>query len=85
MIQTKRYKLVVNPSDINELYDLESDPDEMHNRYTHPNLREIRHKLLIRLYEELRHRGDNFYHWMSTMYEVGDKGYDTSLSQLDKA
>lgn len=85
MIRTERYKLVVNPSDINELYDLESDPDELHNRYEHPELQETRTELLGRLYEELRLRGDNFYHWMTTMYDVGDKAYDTSLSQLDNA
>lgn len=84
MIRSGHYKLVVNPSDLNELYDLEADPDEMHNRYTHPELREVRNQLLARLYQELRYRGDNFYHWMTTMYEVGAKMYDTSLSQLDR-
>jgi arylsulfatase A-like enzyme len=84
MIRTERYKLVVNPSDINELYDLEADPDELHNRWAHPELRSVRRELLGRLYDELRTRGDNFYHWMTTMEEVGDKSYDTSLSQLDE-
>ena len=83
MIRTRRYKLVVNPADINELYDLEADPDELQNRYEHAELRGVRHELMTRLYVELRERGDNFYHWMTTMYDVGDKSYDTSLSQLD--
>jgi arylsulfatase A-like enzyme len=85
MIRTARYKLVVNPADINELYDLVADPHELQNRYEHPELREVRNELMRRLYDELRTRGDNFYHWMTTMYDVGDKSYDTSLSQLDSA
>ena len=83
MIRTRRYKLVINPADINELYDLEADPDELQNRYEHAELRGVRHELMTRLYDELRGRGDNFYHWMTTMYDVGDKRYDASLSQLD--
>lgn len=84
MIRTGRYKLVVNPSDLNELYDLEADLDEMHNQYSHPELREARISCLPGFIMELRYRGDNFYHWMTTMYEVGAKTYATSLSQLDR-
>jgi arylsulfatase A-like enzyme len=83
MIRTDRYKLVVNPGDINELYDLEMDPHELANQYNHPELQKIRQALMTKLYDELKARGDNFYHWMTTMYEVGQKTYDTSLSQLD--
>jgi hypothetical protein len=39
--------------------------------------------LLAQLYALLRDRGDNFYHWMTSMYDVGEKTYDTALSQLD--
>lgn len=83
MIRTDRYKLVVNPPDENELYDLATDPDELHNRYEHPELATVRRALLGRLYAILRERGDNFYHWMTSMFEVGEKTYDTALSQLD--
>lgn len=83
MIRTTCYKLVVNPPDNNELYYLSTDPDEMHNRYGHPEYTEVRRELLHRLYTILRERGDNFYHWMTSMFEVGEKSYDTSLSQLD--
>lgn len=85
MLRTARYKLVVNPADVNELYDLEADPHELLNRYEHPELADVRRELLGRLYTTLRERGDNFYHWMTTMFEVGGKGYDTSLSQLERA
>ncbi|MGH3424821.1 MAG: hypothetical protein ACRDO8_08840, partial [Nocardioidaceae bacterium] len=74
---------VVNPPDRNELYDLVTDPDELHNRYEHPELATVRRELLGRLYAILRERGDNFYHWMTSMFEVGEKTYDTALSQLD--
>lgn len=85
MIRTDRYKLVVNPVDCNELYDLAEDPDELHNRYHHPELAAVRQDLMRRLYDALRDRGDNFYHWMTSMFEVGAKSYDTALSQLDPA
>lgn len=85
MIRTDRYKLVVNPADSNELYDLRADPSELHNRYQHPELAEVRRELLATLYSQLRDRGDNFYHWMTSMFEIGDKTYDTSLGQTDHA
>ncbi|CAA9301253.1 MAG: Mucin-desulfating sulfatase MdsA precursor [uncultured Friedmanniella sp.] len=76
-------KLVVNPESVNELYDLRSDPDELHNRYQHPELRAQRDALMHRLYHLLRERGDNFYHWMATMYDVGPKDYDPTLSAFE--
>jgi arylsulfatase A-like enzyme len=83
MIRTSRYKLIVNPADRNELYDLEADPDELHNRYEHSEFAAVRTELMMSLYQTLRDRGDNFYHWMTSMFEVGAKTYDTSLSQMD--
>lgn len=83
MLVTDRYKVIVNPDSVNELYDLQADPDELHNAYDDPALREIRDDLLARLYRQLRDRGDNFYHWMTSMYPVGAKDYDTSLSSFE--
>jgi arylsulfatase A-like enzyme len=83
MLRTTRYKLVINPADRNELYDLAADPDELHNRYDHRELREVRDQLMRDLYDQLRDRGDNFYHWMTSMFDVGAKSYDAALSQLD--
>jgi arylsulfatase A-like enzyme len=85
MLRTKRFKLVVNPDSVNELYDLEADPDELVNRYEWPDLRIDRDRMMRRLYELLRDRGDNFYHWMSSMYEVGEVAYDPTLSGLDES
>lgn len=36
------------------------------------------------LYERLRARGDNFYHWMSSMYEVEHLDHDPTMSGLDE-
>jgi arylsulfatase A-like enzyme len=85
MLRTHRYKLVVNPDSVNELYDLEIDPDELLNHYELPEMRHIRTQMMRRLYTVLRERGDNFYHWMTSMYDVGDVAYDPTLSGLDEA
>jgi arylsulfatase A-like enzyme len=84
MIRNHTHKLIVNPESVNELYDLAKDPHELTNEYFNPDYREIRKKLLSELYEALRSRGDKFFHWMTSMYEVGDLNYDPSMSQLDK-
>jgi arylsulfatase A-like enzyme len=85
MLVTERYKLVVNPESVNELYDLLDDPDELHNRYDHPEHTAVRDGLLARLYHLLRERGDNFHHWMTSMYPVGGKDHDASLSAFEQA
>ena len=84
MLRTDRYKLVVNPESVNELYDLELDPDELHNRYEQPEMRALRTDLMSNLYRRLRDRGDNFYHWMTSMYDIGEVDYDPSMSGLDE-
>lgn len=84
MIRNHQHKLVVNPESVNELYDLEKDPHELTNVYSNPAYFSIRQHLLEQLYHALRARGDKFFHWMTSMYEVGDLNYDPSMSQLDK-
>ncbi|MBF8194679.1 sulfatase-like hydrolase/transferase, partial [Nonomuraea sp. K274] len=46
MIREDRYKLIVNPESVNELYDLHTDPHELSNRYTHPELAPVRRRLM---------------------------------------
>jgi arylsulfatase A-like enzyme len=70
MIRTRTHKLVVNPPDVNELYDLEADPYELNNVYGHPAYRDIQRELMSRLYQHLRQAGDNFHHWLPSMFEV---------------
>lgn len=85
MLREDRYKLVVNPDSVNELYDLELDPDELLNVYTHPEMEPIRARMLARLYRLLRERGDKFFHWMTSMYDVGEVSYDPTMSGLDES
>jgi arylsulfatase A-like enzyme len=84
MLRDDRYKLVVNPDSVNELYDLQNDPDELLNVYELPEMSGVRGGMMRRLYAVLRDRGDNFYHWMTTMYDVGDVDYDPTQSGLDE-
>ena len=84
MLRTDRYKLVVNPESVNELYDLLEDPDELVNRYEDPALAELRAELTRTLYTRLRERGDNFFHWMTSMYDVGRLDHDPMMSGLDE-
>jgi len=68
MIRTKDFKLVVNPPDVNELYDLCVDPHELNNLYEHPAYEDVKVRLMTRLYRRLHDLGDNFHHWMPTMF-----------------
>lgn len=74
MIRDDRYKLVYNPESVNELYDLDQDPSELHNVYTAPSYRAVREELEGRLYRELADRGDPAHAWMSYMSHVGPNG-----------
>src|SRR6185312_3975063 len=85
MLRADRYKLVVNPDSVNELYDLTLDPDELLNVYELPEMNAVRAAMLRRLYTLLRERGDNFHHWMASMYDVGSLDYDPTLSGLDES
>lgn len=83
MLRNSRYKLIVNPDSVNELYDLERDPDELLNVYDLPDTTEVRDQMMQRLYALLVERGDKFYHWMTSMYQVGGVNHDPSLSGFD--
>ncbi len=51
MVRTKRWKLVLHLQEggQHELYDLESDPDELHNRYSDPSVKGVQDELTERL------------------------------------
>ncbi|WP_392839486.1 sulfatase-like hydrolase/transferase [Streptomyces sp. LN500] len=83
MLRDDRYKLVVNPESVNELYDLHADPHELSNRYEHPEMADVRRRLMRRMYDLLRDRGDNFYHWMTPMFDIGASDYDPTLSSFE--
>jgi len=82
MIRTRTHKLVVNPPNVNELYDLGRDSNELVNRYDDPQYCEVRRNLSTRLYRHLRANGDNFYHWMAGTCEIDEALVDPSLSSF---
>ena len=83
MLRTRTHKLIINPESVNELYDLVTDPDELTNRIDDPDLADTRVQLMRELYRQLRDRGDNFYHWMTPMYDIGPADYDSTLSSFE--
>ena len=83
MLRTRTHKLVVNPESVNELYDLRADPHELVNRIDDPRLAGIRRELMIELYRQLRERGDNFSHWMTSMFDIGGADHDPTLSSFE--
>lgn len=62
---TDRYKLVINLLDMDELYDMELDPEEMENRIADSAYREIRDGLHDRLLEHMDRTRDPYrgYQW----------------------
>ncbi|NED89950.1 sulfatase, partial [Streptomyces sp. SID11233] len=54
------------------------------NRYEDHELAAVRRRLSQRLYELLRERGDNFYHWMTSMADIGDPDHDPTLSAFER-
>ncbi len=79
IIRTSRYKLVVNPADTCELYDLEKDPDELVNRYDAPEYADVQKQLFTRLYQHVQSSGDRLGYWMDSTYVM-----DTSDSKYDE-
>ncbi|MGE5549670.1 MAG: sulfatase-like hydrolase/transferase [Bacteroidota bacterium] len=51
MIRTKEYKFVYHPTDIDELYDLEHDPHELHNLADRPEAAPIKEELYRLMWE----------------------------------
>lgn len=52
IVRTKRHKLVYNPTDLDELYDLQEDPFEMHNLSDNPKYKEVKQALFNKLWRE---------------------------------
>ncbi len=73
MIRTDRYKLIVNPADICEFYDLLNDPNELVNEIDNPVYCEQIAFHFEALMQHLIEKNDNFHKWMGTMYPVVPK------------
>lgn len=81
MIRNDRYKLIINPADVSELYDLEKDPSELYNVFNHPSYNAVKKSLLNALYMQLKTTGDTFYRWMRTVFDVGVEPDGASLAR----
>jgi arylsulfatase A-like enzyme len=58
MIRTRQWKLCLLPKGENELFDLQKDPDEIHNRAAEPALAAVVARLTAQLVEHMRAVGD---------------------------
>lgn len=58
MLRDRRYKYVWNPTDVDELYDLERDPWELRNLNAEPGYEQVLRELRARLLVELQTLGD---------------------------
>lgn len=74
IVRTMRHKLVLNPSDICELYDLERDPNELVNRYDEPEYAAVQKDLMTRLYHHVQSSGDRLGYWMDSTYVMDHTG-----------
>ncbi|NOZ23568.1 MAG: sulfatase-like hydrolase/transferase [Planctomycetes bacterium] len=61
MVRAERYKLVFNAPDIDELYDLESDPAELKNLIDDPDVADVQHEMYRRLFRRMQETGDPFF------------------------
>ncbi len=75
MITDGRYKLVWNPTDVDELYDLQEDPAELCNRIHDNALKPLLTQLRSKLYDTLLAEGDRFVAnpWMKRQLLQGSK------------
>ena len=58
MVTDGKWKLVWNLSDLGELYDLQNDPAELHNRFYDADVRDVRDEYFKMLLEEAERLGD---------------------------
>jgi arylsulfatase A-like enzyme len=63
MVRKGEYKLVYNAFDIDELYDLAADPDELQNLVDHPEHRETYRDMKAELGEWMERTGDPIHMW----------------------
>lgn len=75
MIRTREWKYVWNPTDVDELYDLQADPHELHNVVRHPEHFDSLRTLRRRMYETLHQEGDGLVrnYWMKEQLLTGRK------------
>lgn len=75
MIRTRKWKYIWNTTDVDELYDLENDPNELHNLVSQPDLIQVLSDLRHRLHSILASDGDELAKnaWMQRQLLEGKK------------
>ncbi|QGQ96570.1 DUF4976 domain-containing protein [Paenibacillus psychroresistens] len=75
MIRTRDWKYVWNTTDVDELYDMQRDPNELHNVISHPSNSHVVQELRKRLYDILYQDGDGLVQnqWMRDQLLLGRK------------
>jgi len=86
MIRTRSWKYVWNPTDVDELYDLENDAEELHNLISHPTASEVLPALRESLYLQLVADGDSIVGnaWMARQLGEGRKLGDRDTAREDE-
>ena len=69
ILRTGRHKLVYYPNDMDELYDEQADPDEIHNLNGEPAYQSLREELQERLLLRMKQAGDPLHIWMKRRAE----------------
>jgi arylsulfatase A-like enzyme len=71
----RRYKYIWNATDVDELYDLREDPDEMVNRIADPAFARVLADMRARLHAELAACSDNIARsrWLQGQFLSGEK------------
>ncbi|MDD9268617.1 sulfatase-like hydrolase/transferase [Paenibacillus sp. GCM10023248] len=67
IVRTERYKLIYNPTDVDELYDLQEDPYELINMADEPELQEIKRSLWMAMWREAADAGDVIFNQYPTV------------------
>jgi arylsulfatase A-like enzyme len=75
MIRTRTWKYVWNPTDVDELYRLDDDPEELKNRIGDESCAQVLGDLRQRLYDQLLREGDSIVanDWMARQLREGRK------------
>lgn len=76
MVRTKKYKLVYNPVDMDELYDLENDPHEMHNLIDKEELQPV----IKELFKKIWLKGKEERDYMSGYHTISHAPYGPAFA-----
>ena len=73
MVRTRSWKYVYNPYSEDELYDMQSDPGELHNLATHLGYKHVLRRMKARMVNRLRETRDNIVMeggWQSNSFDL---------------